>query len=74
MINGIISLRYSRSYEQEADECSVQFLCKTEYATDGAAGFFEKIVTKEGERSSELLSTHPEERIGKFHSLKKQCN
>ena len=76
VINGIISLRYSRSYEREADECSVQFLCKTDYAADGAAGFFEKIVTKEGERSSELLSTHPdpEERIGKFHSLKKQCN
>ena len=76
VINGLIGLRYSRSYEREADECSVKFLCNTSYKADGAAGFFEKIITEQGERSVELLSTHPdpEERIEKFHSFKKQCN
>jgi predicted Zn-dependent protease len=75
VISGLVGLRYSRSYEREADECSVKFLCKTSYAADGAAGFFKKIIKEEGERSMELLSTHPDpqERIGKFHSFKKEC-
>ena len=76
VIGGLLSLRYSRSYEREADECSVRYLCSTAYQSDGAAGFFEKIVNEKGERSDELLSTHPDpsERIGTFHSLKKKMN
>jgi predicted Zn-dependent protease len=76
VIGGLLSLRYSRSYEREADECSVRYLCSTTYQSDGAAGFFEKIVNEKGERSDELLSTHPDpsERIGTFHSLKKKMN
>ena len=77
VINGLISLRYSRHYEREADECSVKYLCSSEYASDGAAGFFEKILQEKGERSSELLSTHPDpaERISNFNASKKkmQC-
>ncbi len=74
VINGLISLRYSRHYEREADECSVKYLCSSEYKSDGAAGFFEKILKEEGERSSELLSTHPDpaERISNFHASRKK--
>lgn len=76
VIGGLLTLRYSRSYEREADECSVSYLCDTEYKSDGAAGFFEKILNENGEKSNELLSTHPdpEERISTFHSLKKKMN
>ncbi|MEY4604197.1 MAG: hypothetical protein RIT43_1489 [Bacteroidota bacterium] len=74
VINGLISLRYSRHYEREADECSVKYLCATNYASDGASGFFKKILKEEGKRSSELLSTHPDpaERISNFHLLRKK--
>lgn len=76
VIGGLLSLRYSRAYEREADECSVNYLCNTSYQSDGAAGFFEKIVKEEGAKSEELLSTHPDpsERIDNFHSLKKELN
>lgn len=76
VIGGLLSLRYSRAYEREADECSVNYLCSTSYQSDGAAGFFEKIVKEKGARSEELLSTHPDpsERIKNFHSLKKELN
>jgi len=76
VIGGLLSLRYSRAYEREADECSVNYLCNTSYQSDGAAGFFEKIVKEEGARSEELLSTHPDpsERINNFHSLKNELN
>ena len=76
VIGGFLNLRYSRSYEREADECSVSYLCNTPYQSDGAAGFFEKIVKEEGARSEELLSTHPDptDRISAFHSLKKEMN
>jgi predicted Zn-dependent protease len=76
IIGGLLSLRYSRAYEREADECSVSYLCNTSYKSDGAAGFFEKIVKEEGAKSEELLSTHPDpaERINTFRSLKKKMN
>ena len=76
VIGGLLSLRYSRAYEREADECSVNYLCNTSYKSDGAAGFFEKIEKEEGARSEELLSTHPDpsERINNFHSLKNELN
>lgn len=76
VIGGLLSLRYSRAYEREADECSVSYLCNTEYKSDGAAGFFEKIIKEKGEKSIELLSTHPDskERIVTFHELKTNMN
>jgi predicted Zn-dependent protease len=76
VIGGLLTLRYSRSYEREADECSVRYLCSTNYKSDGAAGFFEKIQEEEGARSEDLLSTHPNprERIKTFHSLKNKMN
>jgi predicted Zn-dependent protease len=76
IIGGLLTLRYSRSYEREADECSVRYLCGTSYQADGAAGFFKKIADEHGEKANELLRTHPDpkERIITFHSLKKKIN
>ena len=54
---GLISLKFSRNHETEADSHSVLYLCPTDYHADGAAGFFKKI---EGESTPpEFLSTHP---------------
>ncbi len=54
---GLISLRFSRTHETEADAYSVIYLCETGYNAAGAAGFFEKM---EGANTPpEFLSTHP---------------
>jgi predicted Zn-dependent protease len=76
VIAGLVSLRYSRSYEREADECSVRYLCSTDYTADGGAGFFRKILKEQGEASVELLSTHPDpgERVSNFKESKKEMN
>ncbi|XOV94029.1 MAG: M48 family metalloprotease [Bacteroidota bacterium] len=54
------SLAFSRDNESEADEYSVKYLGDTEYACNGAAHFFEKLITN-GQDSGvpEFLSTHP---------------
>lgn len=54
---GLISLKFSRTHETEADEHSVIYLCGTDYRADGAAGFFKKI--ESGSNPPEFLSTHP---------------
>ncbi len=56
----LVALQFSRSDESEADEDSVEYLCETEYAADGTAGFFQKLIDlgKEG-YVPEFLSTHP---------------
>ncbi|MFT5683425.1 MAG: putative Zn-dependent protease [Myxococcota bacterium] len=53
---GLVSLNFSRADESESDDYSVEYLCQTEWAADGAAGFFEKL---EGGKIPEFLSTHP---------------
>ena len=54
---GLISLKFSRSHETEADTYSVIYLCGTDYHANGAAGFFRKM---EGQPTPpEFLSTHP---------------
>lgn len=57
---GLVNLSYSRKAEREADDFSVKYLCDTEYQSNGAAGFFEKIIA-EGQNSAppQFLSTHP---------------
>ena len=57
VVGGLLSLKFSRSHETEADEYSVKYLCNTDYNAAGAAGFFKKI----GSAGSppEFLSTHP---------------
>jgi predicted Zn-dependent protease len=53
----LLSLKFSRDDESEADARSVDFLCNTDYASNGAAGFFEMI---QGMGSPPaFLSTHP---------------
>ena len=53
---GLVNLSFSRSDEREADEASVNYLCNTDYAADGTAGFFEQL---DGFELPEFLSTHP---------------
>jgi Zn-dependent protease with chaperone function len=53
---GLVNLSFSRADESEADDYSVEYLCQTGWAADGAAGFFEKL---EGGEIPEFLSTHP---------------
>jgi predicted Zn-dependent protease len=66
----LIGLKFSRAHETEADECSVKYLCPTQYNADGGAGFFEKIQAMGGSRPPEFLSTHPDpgNRIETFHN------
>ncbi len=54
---GLVSLRFSRDHETEADINSVVYLCPTSYNAAGAAGFFEKM--KDQPTPPEFLSTHP---------------
>lgn len=57
MALSLISLKFSRSAETEADMHSVDYLCPTQYRADGAAGFF--IKTQDQPAPPEFLSTHP---------------
>jgi beta-barrel assembly-enhancing protease len=56
---GLVSLKFSRTHESQADEHSVIYLCGTNLKANGAAGFFEKIQGKGG-TPPEFLSTHPD--------------
>ncbi len=56
---GLVSLKFSRAHESQADEHSVIYLCGTNLNASGAAGFFEKIQGKGG-TPPEFLSTHPD--------------
>ncbi len=70
---GLISLKFSRSDEKEADEYSVKYLCETNYNAAGAAGFFEKLQEKKEEGYfPEFLSTHPssDDRVEKINEHK----
>jgi len=73
----LLDLKFNRSYEAEADEFSVKYLCPTVYDASGAAGFFEKLETQGGERSAQFLSTHPlpENRVEAIHqhAVKNNC-
>ena len=67
----LAGLQFSREYETEADEHSVDYLSQTEYACNGAAYFFTKLTAgEEGGQPPEFLSTHPnpENRIENINS------
>lgn len=53
-------LAFSREAEAEADDFSVVYLGSTAYACNGAAAFFDKIVSSGDPRGPEFLSTHPD--------------
>lgn len=56
----LLTLKFSRSDESEADEYSVIYMCPTDYKADGAAGFFQKLLDEEQSGGTpEFLSTHP---------------
>ncbi|MCC3159387.1 M48 family metalloprotease [Hymenobacter sp. 15J16-1T3B] len=57
---GLGSLKFSRTFEQEADKYSTVYLNGTRYyACDGAAGFFIKAEKQGNANPPEFLSTHP---------------
>lgn len=57
---GLVSLKFSRTHESEADAESVSYLCPTEYHADGAAGFFQKLLdSQQAGGTPEFMSTHP---------------
>jgi beta-barrel assembly-enhancing protease len=55
----LITLKFSREHEEEADNYSVTYLCGTGYNAAGSAVFFEKIKGKGG-TPPEFMSTHPD--------------
>lgn len=57
--SALVGLEFSREDESEADEYSVIYLCKTDYAADGTAGFFRKLTEEGSIEIPEFLSTHP---------------
>ncbi len=59
ILGSLIGLKFSRSDESEADEFSVHYLCETSYAANGAARFFEKLISEGGSSPPAFLSTHP---------------
>lgn len=60
IVGNLLSLKYSRTDETEADKYSVIYLCPTQYKADGAAGFFKKLIDNgQGTGNFEFLSTHP---------------
>ncbi|MEQ9405906.1 MAG: M48 family metalloprotease [Cyclobacteriaceae bacterium] len=52
-------LAFSREAEAEADDFSVRYLAGTNYACNGAAIFFQKLLDNQEQRQPEFLSTHP---------------
>ncbi len=55
----IVSLKFSRDNETEADKYSVVYLYATEYDGRGAKYFFEKLLKQGSGGPPEFLSTHP---------------
>jgi len=57
---GAAGLSFSREFETEADEASVEYLSQTSYNCAGARSFFQKL-TEDGKTSGipTFLSTHP---------------
>ena len=57
---GLLTLKFSRAYEAEADKYSVIYLCPTVYKSDGAAYFFKKLLSNnQGSKIPVILSDHP---------------
>lgn len=58
--SGLAGLKFSRSDESDADEWSVKYLCNTPYESNGAAGFFQKLLEQNAAGTQpQFLSTHP---------------
>ena len=74
IVGGVINLKFSRTHESEADEYSVKYLCNTSYNSDGAGGFFSKMLDQP--TPPEFLSTHPnpENRVEAMQELEQSLN
>lgn len=61
ILRQLSTLSYSRGQEAEADDYSVRYLASSNYACDGTAGFFRKLLA-EGQDVNipEFLSDHPD--------------
>jgi predicted Zn-dependent protease len=59
ILASLVGLQFSRDHESEADTYSVIYLCETEYAANGAASFFEKLINQGTSTPPAFLSTHP---------------
>lgn len=72
VMDGLLSLKFSRNHETEADNYSVTYLCETDYNAAGAAGFFEKIVASGSANPPQFMSTHPnpKNRVQNIHQKK----
>lgn len=71
------ALKFSRDHEAEADDRSVEYLTHTDYACDGAASFFEKLISEDQVPGvPEFLSTHPdpENRVNDIHDKAEEEN
>ncbi len=55
----LVSLKFSRNFEKEADEKAISILCATSYKATGIAGFFEKLEAVDAKRLPAFLNTHP---------------
>ncbi|NRB51556.1 MAG: M48 family metalloprotease [Saprospiraceae bacterium] len=60
--SSLVSLKFSRSFEKEADRMAIRLLCATDYQADGLAGFFERLQSIGDKRPPAFLSTHPNPR------------
>ncbi len=69
-------LAFSRDAEAEADDFSVRYLSQTNYACNGAAAFFQKLLDNEAQRRPEFLSTHPspDNRVEDINAMADEIN
>jgi len=69
LFDQVIGVSFSRDHETEADRMSVEYLCGTEWPSDGAAGFFKKMELTPQSDVPQWLSTHPSpaNRISNYH-------
>jgi len=60
LAGNLSGLAFSREFESEADDQSVVYLAETDYACNGAAGFFQQLIDEElAGNQPQFLSTHP---------------
>ena len=59
VLGSLLGLKFSRDDESQADQFSVIYLCETEYAANGAASFFQKLLDLGNANPPQFLSTHP---------------
>lgn len=61
LAKGAASLKFSRKFESQADDKSVEFLAETRYRCNGAYSFFQKLIDEDKTGNTpEFLSTHPD--------------